>query len=60
MSHQLDRTLDEVDSAMTQLKRAMRGVPVRREGFKSHHDKLAKAMARLTVALEDSRHRIRD
>jgi hypothetical protein len=60
MAHQLDRTLDEVDSAMTQLKRAIRGIPVRREGFKAHHDKLTKSMGRLTVALEDSRSRIQD
>lgn len=55
MSHQLDRTLDEVAMAMGQLKRSLRGVPIRREGFKAHHDRMAKAMATLTVALEDSR-----
>lgn len=59
MSHQLDRTLDEVDNAMGQLKRAMRGIPIRREGFKSHHDKFAKTVATLTVALSDSRSAIK-
>lgn len=55
MSMQLDRTLDEVSAAMKQLKRCIRGVPIHKDGFKQHHDEMAKAMARLVVALEDSR-----
>jgi hypothetical protein len=54
-SHQVDRALDEVEAAMTQLRRAMRGVPANREGFRSHHDRTAKTMAQLTVAVTDSR-----
>lgn len=57
--HQLDRALDTVDAAMRQLKRSLRGIPVRREGFKSHHDRMAKAVATLTVALDDSRSAIK-
>lgn len=53
--HQIDRAIDNVDAAMRQLKASLRGIPVRREGFKSHHERMAKAVARLTVALEDSR-----
>lgn len=60
MSHQLDRTLDEVAVAMGQLRQAVRGIPIRREGFKAHHDRMAKAMATLTVALEDSRTAIKE
>lgn len=53
--HQIDRAVDEVDAAMRQLRSSMRGVPIRREGFKAHHDKAARAIARLTVALSDAR-----
>lgn len=59
-AHQVDRVLDNVDAAMRQLKNALRGIPVRREGFKAHHDRMAKAVARLTVALDDSRSAIKD
>lgn len=55
MAHQLDRAVDEVDAAMSQLREAVRGIPIRREGFKSHHDRAAKAIAALTVALSDAR-----
>lgn len=57
-NHQVDRVLDEVHDAMENLRRAMRGIPARREGFKSHHDRAAKAVAQLTVALDDARHTI--
>lgn len=53
--HQLDRALENVDAAMRQLKDSMRGMPVRREGFKGAHDATARAVATLTVALSDSR-----
>ena len=52
--------MDTVDAAMRQLRTAMRGIPARREGFKAHHDATAKAVAKLTVALEDSRAAIKD
>ncbi|SFJ41506.1 hypothetical protein SAMN05421835_105148 [Amycolatopsis sacchari] len=60
MAHQVDRAIEAVDAAMRQLKRSMRGIPARREGFKDHHDRTAKAIARLTVTLSDSRAAIRD
>jgi len=53
--HQLDRAVDDVDRAMQELRRSIRRVPIRREGFKAHHDKMAKAVAQLTVALADAR-----
>ncbi|EHR52151.1 hypothetical protein SacmaDRAFT_3953 [Saccharomonospora marina XMU15] len=58
--HQVDRAIDAVDAAMRELKRSLRGIPIRREGFKSRHDRMAKAVAKLTVALEDSRPAIND
>ncbi|MGC7101606.1 hypothetical protein ACPZ19_43615 [Amycolatopsis lurida] len=60
MSHQVDRVLDEVDTALKQLRRSMRGIPVRREGLKAMHDKMAKSMGSLTVALDDARSTIKN
>lgn len=54
MAHQVDRVLGDLDSAMTQLKRAMHGIPVRREGFKQGHDKAARAVGQLTAELQDA------
>jgi hypothetical protein len=55
MAHQVDRALDELDNAMTQLRRAMRGVPANREGFRAQHDRAAKSAAELSVVLTDSK-----
>ena len=53
--HQVDGALDEVTAAMAQLRRAMRGIPADQPGFRVHHDRAAKAIARLVVELEDAR-----
>jgi uncharacterized protein YigA (DUF484 family) len=55
MAHQVDRAVDEVDKAMAMLRQAIRGVPSRRQAFKANHDRMAREMARLTVALMDAR-----
>lgn len=55
MAHQVDRAVDELDKAMAMLRQAMRGVPSRRQAFKANHDRMAREMARLTVALMDAR-----
>lgn len=55
MSAQLDRTLDQVSASMRRLKRSLRGVPINRGRFRQQHDETAKAVARLVVAMEDSR-----
>ena len=55
MSVQLDRTLDGISASMRRLKRAMRGVPVNKHGFRRQHDETAIAVPRLVVGLEDSR-----
>lgn len=60
MSHQVDRVLEEVDQAMSLLRRSMRGVPAGREGFRGLHDRMARSVGDLTVALSDSRSLIRD
>jgi hypothetical protein len=53
--HQVDRALDEMDAAMGQLRRAIRGIPARREGFVASHRKLTTAVGRLTVNLSECR-----
>lgn len=55
MAHQLDRTLEDLDKAMAQLRQAIKGVPARRRAFKANHDRMARRVADLTVALSDSR-----
>ncbi len=55
MSHQVDRAVDDVDKAMATLRQAIRLVPARRQAFKANHDRMAREMARLTVALMDAR-----
>nr|WP_245992670.1 hypothetical protein [Prauserella muralis] len=60
VAHQVDRVLDDLGAAMTQLKRAMHGIPVRREGFKGHHDRAARAVGRLSAELQDASAAIQD
>jgi hypothetical protein len=55
MAHQVDRVLEEIDKAMADLRQAIRGVPSRRQAFKANHDRMAREVAKLTVALTDSR-----
>lgn len=55
MAHQLDRTLENLAQAMQQLRMAMKGVPSRRQAFKANHDRMARRVAELSVALTDSR-----
>jgi hypothetical protein len=55
MAHQVDRVLENVDNAMAMLRQAIRTVPARRQAFKANHDRMAREVAKLTVALSDSR-----
>lgn len=55
MSHQLDNAISEMDTAMRQLKDAVKGIPARREGFKRLHDEFTKDVATLTTALSYAR-----
>lgn len=43
-----------IDVTMKQLRAAMRGIQIRRAGFKADHDNLARAVANLTVTLLDA------
>ncbi|GAB3460628.1 hypothetical protein [Actinophytocola sediminis] len=55
MAHQVDRALEDLDKAMAQLRQAIKGVPARRRAFKANHDRMARRVAELAVALSDSR-----
>ncbi len=55
MSLQLDNAISEIDTAMKQLRDAVKGIPVRREGFKKLHDEFARDVAALTTALSYAR-----
>jgi phage shock protein A len=55
VAHQLDRALEDLDKAMAQLRQAIKGIPARRRAFKANHDRMARRVAELTVALSDSR-----
>lgn len=55
MAHQVDRVVDDLDTALVQLKESMRGMPLNRNGFKAAHDRAARAMGTLTTELTDAR-----
>ena len=55
MAHQVDRVVEDLDSALRQLKVSMRGMPLNQHGFKTAHDKMARAMGTLTTELTDAR-----
>ena len=60
MSYQVDRVLDDADTAMRHLKDTMAGIPARREGFTTAHDRMAKTMAELVAGVTDSKILISD
>jgi hypothetical protein len=62
MSHQLDRLVDDIDTALRGLRESMKGMPMHRTGLslKSTHDKMARAMGTLTTELTDARSAIPD
>ena len=55
MSRQVDRTVEDLDSAMRLLKDTLAGIPFRAGGFKNTHNNLARDVAHLTVLIDASR-----
>jgi hypothetical protein len=51
----IDRVTMEMDEAMVALRRSMRGVPVRREGFTADHKGLARVLANLHTEMRWAR-----
>ncbi|ANY05559.1 hypothetical protein [Pseudonocardia sp. HH130630-07] len=60
MSKAVDQTVEYLDMAMRDLKRALNGIPYRTGGFKNTHDQLARDVAVLTVQLDASRGVLRE
>jgi hypothetical protein len=55
MSQQLNLALEDVGKAMSTLRIAIKGIPVRREGFKGLHDQFALSVATLTTHMSYAR-----
>lgn len=55
MSNQLNNALQDLDKAMSQLRLAVKGIPVRREGFKKLHDQFARSTATVTTHMSYAR-----
>ena len=55
MSRTVDRCVEDLDKAMRELRRTLRGIPFRAGGFKNTHDNLARDVAHLTVLLDSAR-----
>ena len=55
MSRTVDRIIEDLDKAMRELRRTLRGIPFRAGGFKNTHDNLARDVAHLTVLLDSAR-----
>lgn len=52
---QADRVCEEIDSAMSTLRKAMTGIPIRWQDFTRDHDKAAKSIAALLIRITDAR-----
>ncbi len=59
MSRTVDRTIEDIDAAMRELRRSLSGIPFRAGGFKNTHDNLARDVAHLTVLLDAARSTLR-
>jgi hypothetical protein len=55
MAHQVDRVVDDLATALVQLKESMHGMPINRNGFKAAHDRMGRAMGTLITELTDAR-----
>jgi hypothetical protein len=49
----INDSLDDLLAGMLLLRRAMRGVPAEAQGFKAAHDRLARSVASLSIALDE-------
>lgn len=52
--YQIDSRLRDIDKTMRQLRQSMKGLQVRRGGFKRDHDELARSLAAVSVLLESA------
>lgn len=55
MAVTVNRAIDDLDSAMRRLRKAVRGIPFRAGSFKTTHRNLARDVAFLMVQLDSAR-----
>ena len=55
MSRTVDRCVEDLDKAMRELRRTLRGIPFRAGGFKNTHDNLARDVAQVVTMLDAAR-----
>ena len=55
MSRTVDRCVEDLDKAMRELRRTLRGIPFRAGGFKNTHDNLARDVAKVVTELDAAR-----
>jgi hypothetical protein len=60
VSLNVDRTIEDLDQSMRELRNALRGIPFRAGGFKNTHDKLTRSVAHLVVLLDAARATFRE
>ena len=59
MSRTVDRTVDDIRSGMTVLRRSLKGIPYRAGGFRNTHANLTRDVAFRLVQLESARAQVR-
>lgn len=60
MSRTVDRTVEDLDQAMRELRKSLRGIPFRFGGFKKKHDNLARDAALVAVLIDSARSSFRN
>lgn len=60
LKRRVNGAVEDLDSAMKQLRDAIHGIPIRQGSFRAQHDNLARDVAQVLVALETTRGRIHD
>ncbi|OJY42708.1 hypothetical protein [Pseudonocardia sp. 73-21] len=60
MSRTVDRTVEDLDQAMRELRKSLRGIPFRSGGFKKTHDNLARDAALVAVLIDSARSSFRN
>ncbi|MGH3916295.1 MAG: hypothetical protein ACRDTC_23235 [Pseudonocardiaceae bacterium] len=58
LKRRVDGAVEDLDAAMTQLRTAIHGIPIREGSFRTQHDSLAQDVAEVLVQLDTTRGRI--
>lgn len=55
MTHQVNASAEDLQKSMGRLRETMRGIQIRRAGFKQLYNEAARAVAHYSVALVDAK-----